>query len=217
MENEQAIRHRMEKTRESLIDKIETLENKVMDSMQNATSAVTETVANVKETMHEGVETVKDAVDVKAHVERHPWLMLGGSVVCGYAIANLLIPGKGASPPAAEPQREPGRRSAFPPGNGRAEPAAPPTTPNWLSALQPEFEKLKALALGATLGAVREMLAEEVPPHMAEQLRTIIDGVTEKLGAETIPSSDFAACKSPTAACDPATQGAAFDPEKPRW
>jgi len=198
MESEQVIRHRMEKTRESLIDKIETLENKVMNSVQDATSAVNETVASVKETMHDGVETVKEAVDVKAHVDRHPWLMFGGSIFAGYVLSSLLAGGKKSAP--ARPES---RALRFP-ANGRhstEKPAAAPTG-SWLGPVAPELEHLKGLALGVALGTVREMITKEVPPHMAEQLRTIIDGITQKMGGEPVPSSDFAASCSSSSTCE---------------
>jgi ElaB/YqjD/DUF883 family membrane-anchored ribosome-binding protein len=90
MENEELIRQKMEHTRESLTDKLETLEDKLLSSVHQATSAVTETVASVKETVSESVESVKDAVDIPAHVDRHPWLALGGSVLCGYMLGNMF-------------------------------------------------------------------------------------------------------------------------------
>jgi len=219
MESEQAIKHRMEQTRESLIEKIETLENKVMNSVQDATSAVSETVANVKETMHEGVESVKDAVDVKAHVDRHPWLMLGGSIFAGYVLANLLAGGKKSAPEELAPR--PTTRLLRTPGNGRhttEKPTASTSTiASWLGPIEPELEHLKGLALGAALGAIREMLAEEVPPRMAEQLRTIIDGITKKMGGEPVPSSDFAASKTSASTCEAAGVGTRFDTDKPGW
>ena len=48
MENEEVIRRQMEHTRESLTDKLETLEDKLLHSVQQATSAVTETVAKIR-------------------------------------------------------------------------------------------------------------------------------------------------------------------------
>jgi len=217
MENEELIRQRMEQTRESLTDKLETLEKKVLTSVEKATSAVTDTVASVKESVHEGVETVKDAVDVPAQVERRPWLMLGGSIVCGYVLGTLLSSKKKSASPAVEPGPPPSKAFRVP-GNGhpKAEkPQAVAETPSWLSSLEPELQHLKGLALGVTLGTVREMLAGQVPPHIAEQLRTIIDGVTEKIGGEPIPSSDFAPaeCKASSST----GQDAEFDVEKPRW
>jgi ElaB/YqjD/DUF883 family membrane-anchored ribosome-binding protein len=184
----------MEQTREALTDKLETLEQKVVSSV----AAVTDTVANVKEKVHEGVESVKEAVDVKAHVKRHPWLMLGGSVVCGFVLADLVMPGKSASRPTKftlTPKVETGD------GNGRPQndhPKQPTAGQSWLRTYEPEVQHLKGLALGVTLGTVREMLTTEVPPHIAEHLKEIIDAITRKAGGEPLPSSDWAATKPAT-------------------
>ena len=201
MENEELIRHQMENTRESLTDKLETLENKLLGSVQQATSAVNETVASVKETMNEGMESVKDAVDIPAHVDRHPWLALGGAVLGGFMLGNLLSR-------TLEPRQYRAAALPAPPTNGSGRQQATPETAiagaSWLSALEPEMQHLKGLALGAALGTLREMLTEEVPPHMADQLRDIIDGVTKKLGGDPLPGSDWDALKSGNS-------------NKPRW
>jgi ElaB/YqjD/DUF883 family membrane-anchored ribosome-binding protein len=216
MENEEIIRQHMERTRESLTDKLETLENKIVDSVDKATSAVSDTVTSVKETMHEGVETVKDAVDVPAHVDRHPWLMLGGSVLCGYILGNLLPSGKkGTTYTQAQPQRPITLSRPAGNGNGRDQTEKPPSASfaqSLLGALEPELQHLKGLALGVSLGTVREMLTEQVPPHMADQLRNIIDGITRKIGGEPVPSSDFASVK-----CSAPEASKEFEHEKPRW
>lgn len=191
MENEEVIRRQMDRTRESLTDKLETLEDKFLSSVNQATSAVNETVASVKETMSEGMESVKDVVDVPAHVDRHPWLMLGGSVFCGYMLGSMFggvtQPSQPAvaSPPPPSPAGSNGKNE-----QATQKPATPATS--WLDGLEPQIHHLKSLALGTTLGTIREMLTAEVPPHMAGHLREIIDGVTKKLGGEPIPSSDWA-------------------------
>jgi ElaB/YqjD/DUF883 family membrane-anchored ribosome-binding protein len=189
MENEDVIRRRMEQTRESLNEKLETLENKVTSSV----AAVTDTVASVKEKVHEGVESVKDAMDVPAHVERHPWLMLGGSVLCGYVLGDLLSRERQRGPQPAEP------RMIY--GNGRQQPPrqeAPKAGESWLGPFESEIRHLKGLALGVTLGTVREMLTEQVPPHMAGQIRDIVDAITKKAGGDPIPTSDWTATKPAT-------------------
>src|SRR5262249_47659347 len=113
MENEELIRKQMEETRTSLTEKLETLEEQVVgagkdtssavtgtagavkdtvstvkDSVQDTVSTVkdtvTETVTAVKDTVQEGVETVKSWLDLKAHTEKHPWMVMGGSVLLGY-------------------------------------------------------------------------------------------------------------------------------------
>ena len=224
MGNEEVIRDDMEKTREALTDKLETLEKKLVGSVQEASAAVTETVTSVKETMHEGVETVKDAVDIPAHVQRHPWLMLGGSVLCGYVLANLL---EGRKKEAPAPRHEaPTPKPVHSHGNGHskrdkhhapAPKAEAPAQSSLLSSLEPELRQLKGLALGVTLGTVREMVTEQVPPNMAGQLRDIIDAVTKKVGGEPIPSSDFEFTKTRSATSEPEGECGAFKAEQPRW
>jgi hypothetical protein len=76
----------------------------------------------------------------------------------------------------------------------------PPEAPSWLAAFEPELRQLKALALGMTLGTVREIVAAEVPPHAAEELRSVIDGITKKVGGEPMPSSDWDALTQKSAA-----------------
>jgi ElaB/YqjD/DUF883 family membrane-anchored ribosome-binding protein len=217
MENEEVMRRNMEHTRESLTDKLETLENKLLSSVHQATSAVNQTVASVKETMSEGVESVKDAVDIPAHVDRHPWLALGGSVLCGYMLGSMFgggrAPRQAAAPLPLRPASSNGSREQ---ATHEPAPAAPPKA-GWLDALEPEIRHLKGLALGATLGTLREMLSKEVPPHMAEQLRDIIDAVTKKLGGEPVPSSDWAALKAATPPPGAERECGEIDTNKPRW
>jgi len=223
MENEELIREDMEKTRESLTEKLETLEKKLVDSVQGATSAVKETMSSVKETMHEGVESAKAAVDIPAHVEKQPWLMLGGSVLAGYILGTLLENRKqpDALPP---PQPQPFKSSQqHGPGNGhskrekRETPAPQPKRESWFAMLEPEVNHIKGLALGVALGTVREMLTEQVPPHLADELRGVIDAVTKKVGGEPLPAADFEFAKSKEACSTQEAAPGAFHPDQPRF
>jgi len=190
MEDEEVIREKMEETRTSLTEKLESLEEKVLDTVQETTAAVTETVQSVSDTVQSGVEGVKDFMDMKQHVRNHPWLMLGGAVMCGFFVTNLLGRSKES------------RRG--PPMNGYAQPAPSPPTNGQnpigglaplvsplLGLLEPELKKLKGLAVGVTLGTLREMITAQVPPHMGAELKEVIDGITAKLGGKPIPSSDW--------------------------
>jgi len=216
MENEELIRRDMERTRESLTDKLETLENKVVSSVEQATSAVTQTVENVKETMHEGVETVKEAVDIKAHVDRHPWLMLGGAMLAGYAIGTML---GGANKQLGQEKTAP-RRPMVPSrsqGNGHHKGETErhqPAGPSWFTLLEPEIQKLQGLALGVALGTLREAVTAEIPPHLAEMVGQIIDSVTEKVGGNPLPGTDLPFTSSERSAGE---SQQAFDSDKPRW
>jgi len=189
MASEEVIRENMERTRESLTEKLDALENKVMGSVEEATTAVKDTVSSVKETMHDSVESVKDAVDVPAHVERHPWLAFGGAILGGYVLASVLM--RESSPTARRFTLTPDKSPPYEPQRA-AEPApAQPAREGLLGALEPEIRQLKGLALGVTLGTVREMVAKDAPPHLADQLRAIMDSVTTKVGGEPIASADL--------------------------
>lgn len=91
------IRDDMAETRTGLADKVETLEQEIKDTVQDATSVVTDTVANVKATVeavqgavHDSVVAVGHALDFPAHVRRHPWLLIGGAMLAGFLVGNLL-------------------------------------------------------------------------------------------------------------------------------
>jgi len=189
MENEDVIRQQMEDTRTSLTEKVEALEQKVVNTVQETTDAVAETVANVKESVQESVDTVKHWLDVKGHVQEHPWTMVGGSLAVGFVAGALLpekVPAAEAPAPAAPPRKLQHNGGSV----RRTQPAAPATS--WLSQFEPELLKLKTLALGAALGTIREMISANLPPEMGHQVREIIDNVTTKIGGEPLPSSDLA-------------------------
>lgn len=216
METEDLIRLQMEDTRTSLTEKLETLEQKLVETVQDTTAAVQETVATVKEsvqetvatvtdgvqetvatmkdTMHEGVESVKEMVDVKSQVEKHPWLMMGGSICVGYVLGSMLAEKRTAarisdfSRQLSSASHSNGGSASTP---SRQRPAGQPEGPSILGTL---VDKLKGLALSAALGTVREMVSTEAPPAVGSRIKEIIDDVTRTLGAEPLPSSDWTNC-----------------------
>jgi len=208
MENEDVIRRQMEETRSSLTEKVEKLEQKLVDTVTETTEAVTETVSNVKETMEESVQTVKDWLDIRGHVEEHPWAMMGGSMAAGFVVGAMLpstrtateVAAGMASASASAPMPAPAPSGRKLHHNGGTQPSsrrpqaqsvvAPVTS--WLSQFEPELNRLKHLALGAALGTIREMISSGLPQEMAHQVRDVIDDVTKKIGGEPLPSSDLA-------------------------
>jgi len=214
MENdktEEQILRDMNETRSSLTEKLETLEKKVVGTVESATSAVNETVGSIKDSVHEtvatvkdtvhetvasvnesfkgGVESVKDALDVQAHVQEHPWLMVGGSVAVGYVLGSVLSPSQRPtyvsqpmhSPPPAPAHLMHSTASSAPAASQQA-------SENFLA---PEIAKFKGLALGLLFGAAREWIRSSVPEHVGEKIEQIMDAVTRKAGGDPVPSSDF--------------------------
>jgi len=219
VENEpepEVIRQQMLETRTALTEKLEALEQEVVDTVQGAKNAVTDTVETVRDVVQDTVETVKDsmqetvhsvkeAFDVPRQVERHPWAMVGGSVVLGYLSGCLLNQVTAAGRPRTAPR---GGSPAWPPtasftppssgpalshgGNGSATEASsrPAEAPAWLTSLADTFHdeltQLKGLAIGAAMGVARDLLAQSVPPHLSGQLTDVINSVTTKLGGEPV-------------------------------
>jgi len=223
MENEDLIRQDMAQTRDSLTDKLETLESRLLGSVHEATSAVRDAMGTVKDTVRESVDSVKAAVDMQAHVQRRPWLMLGGAVLGGYLLGALLTR---ESSRAREPTPQPPPFKKPPTGNGHsrqpaqsqpsqsAAKATEPAKPNpLLEAIEPEIRQLKGLALGVMCGALREMVTKEVPPHLAGQLGEIVDNITRKIGGEPLPGDDLPFAS----AWGSGSSETAFEAEKPRW
>jgi gas vesicle protein len=211
MDNEELIREQMADTRTALTEKLESLEDKVTSAVETAaadvvetvaavTGSVQESVANVRESVQETIGAVKDSVkegvnafqdafNLPAHFQRHPWLMLAGSMGVGYCAASLLQ--AAAKKPREQSQRSGDGVAASPRPykNGRSEsvPAEKPAAEGLLDKFSPELEKLKGLAIGTLMGTLREIVAPALPGHLSQSVIEIIDSATEKLGGKPVP------------------------------
>jgi hypothetical protein len=171
----------------------------VTETVETVKEAVQETVETVKGSVQETVETVKETFDLKRQVDRHPWLMFGGSValgyVGGYALNRVRASGTSAVPYRAAAWSTP-RPNGGPYSSARPEApvmgeavVAPPARepePGLFSsladALAPELGKLKGLAIGALFGVMRDAITRSVPEQMGPQLAEVMDNITVKLG-----------------------------------
>jgi len=203
----------MMETRESLTEKLQIIEDKVADTVhgvtetvQGATSAVAETVETIKGTVAESVDTVKGWFDLPGHVDRHPWLMMGGSMALGYLVESLVHQAMAPSTShmtaamstqSNQPQPSSSRTADLKlhhTGNGhrpKRRQESSGAASSLFKTLAPEFGKLKSLAFGVILGTVREMISRAVPEHMGQQIKQIIDDATRKIGGNPIPGSDW--------------------------
>jgi len=61
---------------------------------------------------------------------------------------------------------------------------------SWMSQLRTmfhgEIEKIQGLAIGASLGLLRDVISQSAPPALRSQITEIIDGMTEKMGGQKI-------------------------------
>jgi len=226
----------MEGTRKDLADKLEQLEKKVTDTVGTVTNlvesvpetvdtvkeSIQETVATVTDTVHdtlgavkhgvaETVESVKSFFDIPHHVDRHPWLMLGGSVLLGYLGGRLLLPRRRAadrepsftplessSPPSYESSYTPSAPAARSSESAQAQEPSRGTDgessgPGWMSRLTERFGgeigKVKGMAIGTLLGVARDMISKWVPDTLRQDVTNVINNFTSDLGGQVIEGS----------------------------
>src|SRR5262245_1683431 len=224
----EVIMEQMEGTRKDLADKVEKLEHKLagtVETVSDTVSTVTETVENVKDSIAETVSTVtgtvqntveavsdtvdstvqtvkrslRDFLDVPAHVRRHPWLALGGSVAVGYLGGRLLLPRPerdattGTPTLTSAPTYTPAPAPAFtsaPAQPAREEPKAEAKGESWISRLAdqfaPQLNHLKGLAIGTVFGALRDMVSAWAPEAVRKDVTDMINGFTSNLGGQVI-------------------------------
>jgi len=224
MDDQEMIRDQMENTRTALSDKLEELENRVTAKVTGATQDVAQTVETVTDSVQETVETVKDTVqetvdsvketvedtitavkdgvsavkrffDVPAHVDRYPWISMGGSVALGYLAGEYLLRRRprrsmrSQEPDFIAKQSIPGPVYTHGQSTGGRLGAelAPAKPAGWLDRLEPEMSKLKGLALGVLMGTIREMVTQATGEKLGHSLAEIIDSATEKIGGTPVP------------------------------
>jgi hypothetical protein len=208
-EHPEVIRKQMEETRASLTEKLEALETQVTEKVEATTEAVTgtveavkETVENVTETVQETVHSVAETFNFKRQFERHPWMMLGGAITVG-CMAAYFLGGKSHRNGrrdwhGEEPETTSRRASALAESAARHEPEPPPeprsrqeepsqpAEEGKKSWLWEEVGRIKNLALGTLMGAVREAAAHSLSGAIGEKIAEEVDHLTTKLGAEPI-------------------------------
>jgi ElaB/YqjD/DUF883 family membrane-anchored ribosome-binding protein len=190
------IRHNIEQTRSALTDKLETLESQVRGTVENARERVEETIHTVRSTVNDTVDSIKESLDIRQHVRRHPWVMLGGSIATGFVVGSYLeraLNGHGVSSQARKmgAVREDGReRSAALPAAAPV-PPGPPAQPSrglfsrLLHEFDDEIEQVKQMAIGASMGLLREYLKKNLP-QFEQQIAEVVDSATQKMGGRPL-------------------------------
>jgi ElaB/YqjD/DUF883 family membrane-anchored ribosome-binding protein len=199
------IQHEIEDTRQSLTEKLETLEHQVRGTVDSAKTTVEDTLASVKATVHDTVDSVKRTFDVEYQVRRHPFGCLAATLASGFAL-GFFIAGRrlgeispqapSASPTPALPPPLASRMDATgtlrPSGVGPVLQSGPTSAaspqPNLMGRFDDELGQVKALVIGALMGLVRDMAKESLPPALSPQIERIMDSATGKLGGEPVES-----------------------------
>jgi ElaB/YqjD/DUF883 family membrane-anchored ribosome-binding protein len=188
------MREEIDGTRSDLADKVEALQDRVMATVQSAQETVEDSIQIAKDT----VATVKRTVDIKHHVEQHPWAMVGGCVLAGLALGAPFQ--RVFRRPRQTPDRPVGEETAFsgnpaPPaklrGNGSSATTArlrpyqspPPSRPGLFALFHDEIAKVKEIAIGYVMGLARDAIKDAMP-RWAPQIDGVMSSATTKLGGE---------------------------------
>jgi ElaB/YqjD/DUF883 family membrane-anchored ribosome-binding protein len=202
----EAIREKMEETKNSMANKLEILEQKVVGNVEEVSDVVSDTVQAVKETVEtvkeqvegtaeavkdvvqEGVQSVRHWFDITQHVQDHPWVVMGCSVGAGFLLQTLLG-GKRSSAPTAE--AEPAR-AAVTNGHGATHHTRrrKEHRKSWFDDLTPAFSQIRGLAMGALFGSIRKLVTQSVSPQVGTVVGDIIDKVAAKLGGDADSHKD---------------------------
>lgn len=183
----EVIRQQMDETRTAMTEKIGALEKQVAETVKDTAAVVAETVHTASDTVDKTVSTIADTVqtvsdtfNVSAHIENHPWLAVGGSVVLGFLIGSVIPRGRRASyvapaptPPAPTPP------APTPQPVAHAEPADSGERQSTLASV---LGSLKTLAIGTAVGVVGKTLLNVVPTDLRAGLSEMLQDVTESLG-----------------------------------
>lgn len=168
----EVIRQQMEETKSQLSNKLESLEHQVTETVQSTGSAVTATVGAVQDTVETVTGAVQDALnsvgkafDLQHHIETHPWLVLGGSVVLGYMAADLLEASAKSSPwqnPASRPQSATGH-PGYGNGNAAGFAATAAASAHPAGSTNSPWQQLTSAATAALIGIIQDAAAKVVP------------------------------------------------------
>jgi ElaB/YqjD/DUF883 family membrane-anchored ribosome-binding protein len=214
-EEPDVIRHQIDETRESLSEKLDTLEvqvkgavgtvtdtietmkNTVEHTVESVRSGVEDTVASVKMSLHDTVDSVKETFDFTRQIDRHPWGAVGCSLLAGLTVGYLFERSRSRRAHYAQgiPRMDaliPGYRPDRPieaPQQSRNQSAQPGFLTKLFGAFEEELDKVKELAIGAMIGMARDTLTQALPPSLAENVATILDDVTRRAGGAPIHGS----------------------------
>jgi len=225
MADPEVIQAQMDETRHRLAENLDKLTRQTADTVQEVASSVSQTVESVQEsveavtdavqgsveavteTVHETVGGMKNLFDIAGHVDRNPWLMVGGATALGFFVSRMLMPpapSREALPPPpsflpATPAPAKVPETSFEPSSGarRLEGHWPEEhthekseSKGFLEGLTesygPMLDKLKSFAIGAAMGVARNVIAPSGAAGIASDIRGMIDNFTKQMGGEPI-------------------------------
>jgi ElaB/YqjD/DUF883 family membrane-anchored ribosome-binding protein len=178
------IRKRIEETRAALQAKLAALENQVRGTVGDVAARVQTTRAAVEQT----ALSMRRSLDLNYQMQERPWALLGGSFVLGTIVGLAL-----------SSRRQPSSRISRGGVAMRGDEDAARSVEALASAggvslfhrlaepFQPELAKVRGLAVGFLMGAVRDVLKDSIPPNLAPHVEDILNNITTKMGGTLMP------------------------------
>jgi ElaB/YqjD/DUF883 family membrane-anchored ribosome-binding protein len=178
------IRKRIEETRAALQAKLAALENQVRGTVSEVATRVQTTRAAVEQT----AQSVRRSLDLNYQMQERPWAMLGGCFMLGTVVGLALAPRR---QPSSRISRggvalrgdEESARSV----EALASSGGVSLFHRLADSFQPELAKVRGLAVGFLMGAVRDVLKGAIPPNLAPHVEDILNNVTTKMGGTLMP------------------------------
>jgi hypothetical protein len=135
----------------------------------DSSSAIAEKLAILEHRIQETVDAVKHGVDFHYQLKQRPWLMVGGSLLVGYALGRR----RGRSSTTTDTSRVPSARAQSP------QSAASPAT----SPVQDHLASFKGAALAAVTSTLLAMAKQVLLPAPRR-----VDDVLAEAGARSVNS-----------------------------
>jgi ElaB/YqjD/DUF883 family membrane-anchored ribosome-binding protein len=182
--------HALGQTVQDVRDTVTSTVETVQSTVANVEETVQSTVENVQNTVSSTVETAREAVGEALNIRKHPLVWLGGSVVAGYLGGRWLHSHNGTHAPATYPA------GVYypPPGSAPAPSVPPPQETAEKSGLMDSvsnliggwLDQVKGVGIGASVGLLRDLVAQEAPPNLREQVTEIANNLIKELGGEVL-------------------------------
>jgi hypothetical protein len=76
-------------TRVAIAEKLGAIEQHVGTTMQHARTMMTEVADKTTSSVCDTMQATKEALDLRIHATRHPWMFVGGTLILGYGVGAL--------------------------------------------------------------------------------------------------------------------------------
>jgi len=185
---------------QSVGDTVENVKHAIDDTVHNVTASV----QNVKDSFQDTMHAVGEAFSISHHVERHPWTMVAGATAVGFVAGYVMTQRSGDARAERKFRHLAASQGRVPESDYEPVPQYMPQPTRAASSstmhhmkdsngsnafmewLRPATSQIQALAVGAALGLLRDMIKQSVPPAMTPKVTELVNGLTTSLGGQVV-------------------------------